>query len=106
MYRPLRWTGRILAGLLLVLGLAVLGLYATSAYKSSRTYEVEVRDVPIPADSAAFVRGCGDSNGSALAGGPQLRRNALVAARRHQPDDRRGIDGPLERSADRGADGP
>lgn len=76
MRQILRWTGRIVGGLLLLVVLAALGLYATSAYKRNQTYDVTVGDFPIPSDSGtvargrhiATTRGCGDCHGSALAG--------------------------------------
>lgn len=76
MSQVLRWAGRILLAILLLVVLAAAGLYATSAYRLHQTYDVTVEDVPIPADSAAVARGrhvattrsCGDCHGSALAG--------------------------------------
>jgi len=76
MPKILRWTGRILGALILLILLGAVGLYATSSYQLSETYEVSVSDVPISMDSAAVARGrhiattrgCGDCHGSALAG--------------------------------------
>lgn len=76
MQQTLRWTGRILAALLLFVALAAVALYAASSYRLNQTYDVAVEDVPIPSDSAAVARGrhiattrgCGDCHGSALAG--------------------------------------
>lgn len=72
----LRWTGRLLAALLLLVALAAAALYAASSHRLHQTYDVAVADVPIPSDSAAVARGrhiattrsCGDCHGSALAG--------------------------------------
>jgi len=72
----LRWTGRILAVLLLLVVLAAAGLYATSSYRLNQTYDVDVGDITIPSDSAvvtrgrhiAVTRGCADCHGSTLAG--------------------------------------
>lgn len=76
MQQVLRWTGLLLGGLLLLVLLLVFALYGASSYRLNQTYDVEVRDVPIPVDSAAVARGrhiattrgCGDCHGTALAG--------------------------------------
>ena len=85
----LRWTGRILGALLILVLLGAIGLYATSAYKLSQTYDVSVNDVAVPMDSAAVARGrhiattrgCGDCHGSALAGSTAID-NAMIGTLR------------------------
>lgn len=80
MARPaLRWIGYI-AGALLVLILVLAGtIYAVSAARLSRTYEVPADQVAIPTDSATVARGahlaqsrlgCADCHGPDLAGKP------------------------------------
>jgi mono/diheme cytochrome c family protein len=72
----LRWTGRILTALLLVVVLAAVALHATSSYRLNQPHDVAVESVAVPADSAAVVRGrhisvtrgCGDCHGPNLAG--------------------------------------
>ena len=76
MRRLLRWTGRLLGILIVLVLLAAGGLYATSAYRLNQTYDVEVMSLNIPIDSAsvargrhiAVTRGCGDCHGPNLAG--------------------------------------
>ena len=71
-----RWTGRVLAALVLLLLLAAGALYAASAYRIGQTYDVSVDPVSIPSDSMsiargrhiAVTRGCSDCHGPQLAG--------------------------------------
>ena len=57
MPRWLRWTGRALGGLVLVVALAVAALYVVSTRHIRRTYDFPDSPVRAAADSASLARG-------------------------------------------------
>lgn len=72
----LRWSGIVL-GIIAVLLLIAYGvIYGITAQRINKTYEVAVRSIDIPADSATIshgahlfaIKGCGDCHGANLAG--------------------------------------
>ena len=76
MKKVLKWIGIVLGGLVGLLVLAVATVYAVSAYRFNRTYDVEVAPVEIPTDSEAIaygdhianIRGCKGCHGEDLSG--------------------------------------
>ncbi|MGH7580104.1 MAG: c-type cytochrome [Gemmatimonadales bacterium] len=77
MPRWLRWTGRILAGFVLLVLLAVAAVYAISSRHISRTYDFPDSPVRGATDSASLARGrhlveavskCGECHGADLGG--------------------------------------
>ena len=71
-----KWAGIVVGGLLVLLLIAVAGIYAVSEYRFNRRYDVTVQAVPIPADPTAVaygehlasIRGCKGCHGENLSG--------------------------------------
>lgn len=86
MKRLLKWTGRILGVLLLIIVVAVGVVYAISGSRINKSYDVAVETIPIPDDAAAIAhgehiaqtRGCTDCHGADMAGGILLDDPALA----------------------------
>lgn len=76
MRKLLKWVGIVLGGLVGLLVLAATAVYAVSAYRFNRTYEVQVAPVKIPTDPEsiaygehiASIRGCKGCHGEDLSG--------------------------------------
>lgn len=74
--RALKWTGRVLGGLVLVVFLALAGVYAVSEARMRRTYRVDPGPVAVRTDAEAVrqgahlavTRGCTDCHGADLGG--------------------------------------
>ncbi|MFY0253517.1 cytochrome c [Chitinophaga sp. 30R24] len=72
----LKWTGATLLGLVLLVGI-LYGVFSFLFYRHiNKTYTAEVRDIPIPEDSATVaigrhlyeIKGCGECHGERLEG--------------------------------------
>ena len=76
MKKVLKWLGFILGGIIGLLILVAVAVYALSSTRINKTYDVPVAAVDIPDDEAtiergqhvAATRGCGDCHGENLAG--------------------------------------
>ncbi len=87
MRKALRFAGFGLGGVVVLLVLAVAGIYAFSQPQLRHHYDVSVKPLPVPAqpDSAllargahvASIRGCTDCHGADLAGGPMVENAAM-----------------------------
>lgn len=77
MKKALKWTGIILAGLVVVAVVAVVGLSIAGSSRLNRAFDVAAPAVVIPTDEVALARGahltnvfCSDCHGPQLTGGP------------------------------------
>jgi mono/diheme cytochrome c family protein len=77
MKRALKWFGMILGGLVGLILLTALGLYAKTRIQFNKTYDVQVETVIIPADSDSIEHGkhlvavlCAECHGDDLGGTP------------------------------------
>ena len=76
MRRVLKWTGIILGSIIGLIILTGLGIYGASSWKLSKSYDINPKQVALPADSAAVAwgrhiattRGCADCHGEDLGG--------------------------------------
>jgi mono/diheme cytochrome c family protein len=76
MKRILKWIGRILGVLLLLIVVAGIGVFLVSNGRINKTYDITVDTIPIPNDAEAIAqgehialtRGCADCHGADLAG--------------------------------------
>jgi mono/diheme cytochrome c family protein len=73
----LKWIGIIFGGLIVVLLVAGVGLYAAGRSRLARTYNIEPAAIVIPDDEASLARGrqlatavsaCGECHGEGLRG--------------------------------------
>jgi mono/diheme cytochrome c family protein len=77
MRKALKWIGIGAGGLVVLLLIAIVTVYAVSNSKMSTTYAVDVKPVEVPMDSAsiargrhiAVTRGCSDCHGKDFSGG-------------------------------------
>ena len=53
----MKWAGRLLAAVLVLLAVGAVVVYAASERKLRRTYDVTVDSVHVPTDSASVARG-------------------------------------------------
>lgn len=87
MRRVLKWTGIFLGALVLMLLLAIAGIYLASNARLSKVYAINLPPVAVPSDSVslahgrhvAIVRGCVDCHGEDLGGQPFIDDPALVS---------------------------
>jgi mono/diheme cytochrome c family protein len=76
MKRALKWVGIVLGGLIGVLVLALIAVYAISGSRMNKTYDIQVETVPVPSEAEALARGehlavtrgCTDCHGADLEG--------------------------------------
>lgn len=93
MKKILKWTGYIVAGLLILVVLAVGTVYAITSPRLNKSYPTQVNAVAIPSDPASIERGrhlvravakCGDCHGDNLSGGSVM--DAAVFAKLTAPN--------------------
>lgn len=81
----LKWAGVVILGLIVLLVIAVGGIYALSSWNFNKSYEIEVAELEIPNDGEtiewgkhiAFTRGCQDCHGEDLSG-DTVMKDALM----------------------------
>lgn len=57
MKQLVKWVGRIVIGLLILIAIAALGLYIASNRKIGKTWDIAAQSITVPADSATLARG-------------------------------------------------
>jgi cytochrome c553 len=97
--RFIKYLGYFVATLVVLIGIAAVGVYVSSNGKLKKTFAVNVRALPIPTDAAAIAhgkhlaetRGCIDCHGKDLAGGKVIDDGAM--GKLHAPNLTRGKGG-------------